>query len=54
MFRIVPPKEITCPACLGKHRAHTFDTYCKLGPGPDRVPEDVEDPFHVIDNFGAL
>ena len=43
-FDLVPEREITCPACLGKHRAHVRDQHCRLGPPPERLRGDWE-PF---------
>ena len=34
-FGFVPERDISCPACLGKHRAHSHDKGCRCGPPPD-------------------
>ena len=31
-FEITPAREVTCPACLGRHRARAKDARCRLGP----------------------
>ena len=46
VFEHVPEREITCPACHGRHRAHTRDQYCRLGPLPPGVPLSADwEPF---------
>ena len=58
-FELILEREITCPACLGRHRAHTKDAHCRLGPPPAAIsltaewlPLD-EDRFNVPNGAGA-
>ena len=37
VFIVVPEFEVTCPACVGQHRAHDHSVGCRLGPMP-RIP----------------
>ena len=34
IFALTRERGITCPACLCRHRAHTKDVHCSLGPPP--------------------
>ena len=31
-IEIVEDPQITCPACRGKHKKHTYDDHCRKGP----------------------
>ena len=52
VFAEEDPKDVTCPACNGEHRAHTRDEHCRLGPpvegggdfppGPEEEVEEAE------------
>ena len=53
VFKIIPEKVVTCPACLGRHRAHTHDINCKLGPDPPEVEADLYDPFEEPEDLEA-
>ena len=44
MFEHVPERDVSCPACLGRHRKHTFDVHCRLGPPPPALDESLN-PF---------
>ena len=43
-FERFDEREITCPACQGRHRVHTKDSHCRLGPPPQPARSDLN-PF---------
>ena len=54
---VCPPgtedQQFTCPRCNGRHRPHTYDQYCKLGPPSATVAEcDVVDSAQLPEVFG--
>ena len=42
VLELIPEREVTCPACLGRHRGHTRGSHCKLGPPPRASPLTTE------------
>ena len=52
VLELTPEREVTCPACLGKHRQHTRDVHCILGPAPPALTAEWG-PFAIVEPIAS-